>query len=157
MRQPRLRAVRGAVAVPVTVASSAASRVERTANAAEPEAPVFTPSGFRAGSSAVVGPSRKGLPLPAARRGMDTGERSPMTQTFPAWLRDQSTRDDEVGTIAQEFAARTDLPEHGGRSIYEGYFASEPAEAQSGFDRAWSEFEADVQPSPASDDPDGLR
>ncbi|WP_230672645.1 hypothetical protein [Rathayibacter sp. Leaf248] len=80
-----------------------------------------------------------------------------MTQTFPAWLRDQSTRDDEVGTLAQEFAARDDLPEHGGRSIYEGYFASEPAEAQAGFDRAWTEFEADVQPSPASDDPDGLR
>ncbi|SMH42649.1 hypothetical protein SAMN06295885_2022 [Rathayibacter oskolensis] len=80
-----------------------------------------------------------------------------MTQTFPAWLRDQEKRDDEVGEFAQTFADRDDLPEHGGRSIYEGYFASEPASAQAGLDRAWMEFQAHPEPSATSDQPEGLR
>ncbi|QHC57566.1 hypothetical protein [Rathayibacter sp. VKM Ac-2760] len=80
-----------------------------------------------------------------------------MTQTFPAWLRDQDKRDDEVGELAQTYAGRGDLPEHGGRAIYDGYFASEPAAAQAGLERAWMEFEAHPEPSATSDEPEGLR
>ncbi|AZZ49814.1 hypothetical protein C5C31_13345 [Rathayibacter rathayi] len=80
-----------------------------------------------------------------------------MTQTFPAWLRDQQKRDDEVGLFAQAFGSRDDLPEHGGRAIYDGYFASEPESAQADLDRAWMEFEAHPEPSATSDEPEGLR
>ncbi|KZX21785.1 hypothetical protein [Rathayibacter tanaceti] len=80
-----------------------------------------------------------------------------MTQTFPAWLRDQQKRDDEVGLFAQDFGGRDDLPEHGGRAIYDGYFASESESAQADLDRAWMEFEAHPEPSAASDEPEGLR
>ena len=80
-----------------------------------------------------------------------------MTQTFRAWLRDQTKRDDEVGAFATTFADRDDLPEHGGRAIFDGYFASEPAEAQADFARAWMEFHAHPEPSPTSDEPEGLR
>ncbi|PPH09838.1 hypothetical protein C5C36_14765 [Rathayibacter sp. AY1G1] len=80
-----------------------------------------------------------------------------MTQTFPAWLRDQQKRDDEVGRFAQAFGGRDDLPEHGGRAIYDGYFASEPESARADLDRAWMEFEAHPEPSATSDEPEGLR
>lgn len=80
-----------------------------------------------------------------------------MTQTFPAWLRDQQKRDDEVGVFAQTYGGRDDLPEHGDRAIYDGYFASEPEAAQADLERAWMEFEAHPEPSATSDEPEGLR
>ena len=79
------------------------------------------------------------------------------TQSFSAWLHDQHDRDDEVGALAGTTSAAGDLPEHGGKAIYDGYFESGTDEDRERFERAWMEFEANSQPSSTSDRPDGFR
>lgn len=66
-----------------------------------------------------------------------------MTESFSSWLSEQSERTDAVGDLARSVGGDELFPEHGNRSIYEGYFgsASEPAEAHERFERAWDEYE----------------
>ena len=68
------------------------------------------------------------------------------TRTFPAWLKEQEYRSDEVGEFAKQVSRRGDLPESGGKAIYDGYFETEPQQQQI-YERAWSEFEASPEPS----------
>ena len=70
-----------------------------------------------------------------------------MRQSFPQWLAEQTGRDDEVGQFAQRTAQRGDLPEHGGKPIFDGYF--ETTEEQAAYELAWSEFEAVPNPGGA--------
>ena len=85
------------------------------------------------------------------------GERCHHDADLPRLVAGSAEGDDEVGRFAQAFGGRDDLPEHGGRAIYDGYFASEPESAQADLDRAWMEFEAHPEPSATSDEPEGLR
>lgn len=66
-----------------------------------------------------------------------------MTESFREWLHDQADRPDQVGELAKSVEGDSMLPEHGGKSIYEGFFgsASEPKETYAAFERAWDEFE----------------
>jgi hypothetical protein len=65
-----------------------------------------------------------------------------MQQTFPQWLHDQQGRGDVVGDFADQVAGLSDLPEHGDRAIFEGYFENSLAEDRASFERAWGEFES---------------
>ncbi|MET0589810.1 MAG: hypothetical protein ABWZ77_01415 [Naasia sp.] len=79
-----------------------------------------------------------------------------MTQTFPAWLADQTARDDDTGEFARQIADVGDFPDSGGRAIFEGYFATTLDADRERFERAWTEFEASPEPSPTSERPDGF-
>lgn len=79
-----------------------------------------------------------------------------MTQTFPAWLRDQESRDDDTGEFARGIGTADDFPEHGGKAIYDGWFESETDDRREQFERAWSEFDANSQPSATSERPEGF-
>jgi hypothetical protein len=68
------------------------------------------------------------------------------TLTFPAWLKEQEYRTDEIGGFAKEVARLDDFPESGGKAIYDGYFETEPSQQET-YERAWSEFEASPEPS----------
>jgi hypothetical protein len=70
----------------------------------------------------------------------------PTTLTFPAWLREQQYRTDEIGEFAKAIGRRSDFPESGGKAIYDGYFETEPAHQQT-YERAWAEFDASPEPS----------
>ncbi len=70
-----------------------------------------------------------------------------MRQSFAQWLRDQAGRDDEVGEFARRTAERGDLPEHGDKPIFDGYF--ETTREQPVYERAWAEFEAIPNPGGA--------
>ena len=65
-----------------------------------------------------------------------------MTETFRTWLSQQSDRPDEVGELAKSVQGDDLFPDHGDKSIYEGYFgsASEPKSTYDAFERAWDEF-----------------
>lgn len=65
-------------------------------------------------------------------------------ESFAEWLSQQTDRDDQVGALAATVVGDPQFPEHGDRSIYEGYFssASEPQDAADEFARAWDEFES---------------
>ena len=65
-----------------------------------------------------------------------------MTQSFPHWLRDQVGRGDEVGDFAERASELTDLPEHGDKAIFDGYFETSLQGDRRHYERAWSEFEA---------------
>ena len=81
---------------------------------------------------------------------MANAPKVPTTPTFPHWLAAQTGRGDDVAAFAQRAADRGDLPESGGKAIYEGYFETESAAEQDAFERAWSEFEASPEPSEAT-------
>lgn len=69
------------------------------------------------------------------------------TLTFPAWLTEQEYRTDDVGAFAKEVARLDDFPDSGGKAIYDGYFETAlPAQRQT-YERAWSEFDANPEPS----------
>jgi hypothetical protein len=68
------------------------------------------------------------------------------TRTFPAWLKDQEYRDDDVGEFAKQVARLGDLPSSGGKAIYDGYFETEQR-LQEPYERAWSEYEASAEPA----------
>lgn len=68
------------------------------------------------------------------------------TRTFPAWLKEQEYRTDEIGAFAKEVGGLGDLPASGGKAIYDGYFETEPSRQQT-YERAWSEFEANPERS----------
>jgi len=70
-----------------------------------------------------------------------------MRQSFAQWLADQTGRDDEVGQFAQRTLQRGDLPEHGAKPIFDGYF--ETTKEQPAYERAWAEFEAVPNPGGA--------
>jgi hypothetical protein len=69
------------------------------------------------------------------------------TLTFPAWLKEQEYRTDDVGDFAKQVAGLDDLPDSGGKAIYDGYFETAPADRRQTYERAWSEFEAGPEPS----------
>jgi len=69
------------------------------------------------------------------------------TLTFPAWLKEQEYRTDEVGAFAKEVARLDDFPDSGGKAIYDGYFETAQDAQRQTYDRAWSEFEASPEPS----------
>ncbi|HEV7623835.1 MAG TPA: hypothetical protein VGO26_06850 [Amnibacterium sp.] len=69
------------------------------------------------------------------------------TLTFPAWLKAQEYRTDEVGDFAKQVARLDDFPDSGGKAIYDGYFETVPADQQQAYERAWAEFEASPEPS----------
>jgi len=69
------------------------------------------------------------------------------TLTFPEWLAEQTDRGDEVAEFAKEAGELTDLPDSGGKAIYEGYFETAQAAQQKVFARAWDEFSAHPEPS----------
>jgi hypothetical protein len=69
------------------------------------------------------------------------------TRTFPAWLKEQEYRTDEIGEFAKRTARRDDFPDSGGKAIYDGYFETEGASQQEAYERAWSEYEASPEPS----------
>ncbi|WP_375390209.1 hypothetical protein [uncultured Amnibacterium sp.] len=71
----------------------------------------------------------------------------PTTKTFPAWLTDQEYRGDEIGAFAKEAARLDDLPDSGGKAIYDGYFETSLESQQQTYERAWTEFEASPEPS----------
>jgi hypothetical protein len=70
-----------------------------------------------------------------------------MRQSFAQWLKDQAGRDDEVGAFAQRSSVRGDLPEHGDKAIFDGYFST--TDEQPAYERAWAEFEAVPNPGGA--------
>ena len=70
-----------------------------------------------------------------------------MRQSFAQWLKDQNGRDDEVGEFARRAFEQGDLPEHGDKPIFDGYFAT--TGDQDIYERAWSEFEAVPNPGGA--------
>ena len=45
-------------------------------------------------------------------------------ESFAEWLSQQTDRDDQVGALAATVVGDPQFPEHGDRSIYEGYFSS---------------------------------
>jgi hypothetical protein len=69
------------------------------------------------------------------------------TLTFPAWLKEQEYRTDEVGAFAKEVGRLDDFPDSGGKAIYDGYFETSTDEQRQTYERAWSEFEASPEPS----------
>jgi hypothetical protein len=69
------------------------------------------------------------------------------TRTFPAWLKEQEYRSDEIGDFAKQVAKLGDFPDSGGKSIYDGYFETETGDLRATYERAWSEFEASPEPS----------
>jgi hypothetical protein len=70
------------------------------------------------------------------------------TATFPAWLREQTGRGDDVAGLAQQVARLDDFPEAGGKAIYDGYFGTPSmAEQRETYERAWGEFTASPEPS----------
>ena len=56
-------------------------------------------------------------------------------------------RTDEIGEFAKEVARLDDFPDSGGKAIYDGYFETAQAAQQQTYARAWSEFEANPEPS----------
>lgn len=78
------------------------------------------------------------------------------TATFPHWLAEQKDRDDEVGELAQTVAAAGDFPDSGGKPIFDGYFEGSSADDREKYERAWSEFTANAQPSATSEHPEGF-
>jgi hypothetical protein len=74
-----------------------------------------------------------------------------MRQSFAQWLSDQAGRDDEIGSFAQRTLERGDLPEHGDKAIFDGYF--ETTRDQPAYERAWMEFEAVPNPGGARSTP----
>jgi hypothetical protein len=70
-----------------------------------------------------------------------------MRDSFAQWLREQAGRDDEVGAFAQRSIDRGDLPEHGGKPIFDGYFGTTGEQPE--YERAWAEFEAVPNPGGA--------
>jgi hypothetical protein len=76
----------------------------------------------------------------------DTGA-MPTTLTFPEWLAEQQDRGDDVAAFAKEVANLTDLPDSGGKAIYDGYFETALAAQQQAYRRAWDEFSATPEPS----------
>ena len=69
------------------------------------------------------------------------------TKTFPAWLRDQEYRDDEIGAFAKEAGGLGDLPDSGGKAIFDGYFETALEGQRETYERAWSEYQASPEPS----------
>ncbi len=69
------------------------------------------------------------------------------TQTFPHWLRDQTERGDDVAAFATAALALDDLPDSGGKPIYDGYFTNTLAEQHGAYERAFAEFEASPEPA----------
>jgi hypothetical protein len=69
------------------------------------------------------------------------------TKTFPAWLKEQEYRSDDVGAFAKEVAGRDDFPASGGKAIYDGYFETEGGSGRQAYERAWSEYESSPEPS----------
>jgi hypothetical protein len=70
------------------------------------------------------------------------------TATFPAWLREQKGRNDDVAALAQQVGRLDDFPESGGKAIYDGYFETPSmAEQRETYERAWTEFTASPEPS----------
>jgi hypothetical protein len=69
------------------------------------------------------------------------------TLTFPAWLAEQQGRGDEIAEFAKQASALTDLPDSGGKAIYDGYFETALPAQQAEYERAWSEFTASPEPS----------
>ncbi|HEY8588314.1 MAG TPA: hypothetical protein VIL55_02060 [Naasia sp.] len=72
-----------------------------------------------------------------------------MQQSFSQWLRDQAGREDEVGTFAAKAAELPDLPEHGGKPIFDGYFQNTLQSDAASYERAWDEFQAVPNPGGA--------
>lgn len=79
-----------------------------------------------------------------------------MTQTFPAWLSDQTGRDDDTGEFARQIGEVDDFPDSGGKAIFDGYFETALDADRERFERAWGEFEASPEPSKTSERPDGF-
>ena len=73
--------------------------------------------------------------------------RVPTTPTFPEWLTEQQDRGDKVAEFAKQAAHLEDLPAHGGKAIYDGYFETALAPQQAAYERAWEEFSAHPGPS----------
>ncbi len=69
------------------------------------------------------------------------------TLTFPAWLKEQEYRSDEIGDFAKQVAKLSDFPDSGGKAIYDGYFETETSDRRATYERAWAEFEASPEPS----------
>ena len=69
------------------------------------------------------------------------------TKTFPAWLKEQDYRGDEIGEFAKEVARLGDFPDSGGKAIYDGYFETSLPAQQETYERAWTEYEASPEPS----------
>lgn len=69
------------------------------------------------------------------------------TKTFPAWLSEQTYRDDEIGGFAKEVGALPDFPESGGKAIFDGWFETTSEAQQQTYERAWSEYTASPEPS----------
>ena len=65
-----------------------------------------------------------------------------MQQSFPQWLRDQQGRGDVVGGFADRVAQLSDLPEHGDKAIFDGYFETSLTDDRAAYERAWGEFES---------------
>jgi nitrogen fixation NifU-like protein len=61
------------------------------------------------------------------------------TMTFASWLKDQLEREDMIGDLARRVQGDDLFPEHGNRSIYEGYFESSDKDVQADFGRAYDE------------------
>jgi hypothetical protein len=70
-----------------------------------------------------------------------------MRQSFAQWLRDQTERDDDLGEFARRALEAGDLPEHGDKAIFDGYFSTTGQQSQ--YERAWAEFEAVPNPGGA--------
>ncbi|WP_210481463.1 hypothetical protein [Naasia sp. SYSU D00948] len=70
-----------------------------------------------------------------------------MRQSFAQWLGDQTGRDDEIGEFARRTLEQGDLPEHGNKAIFDGFF--ETTRNQPAYERAWAEFEAIPNPGGA--------
>ena len=68
------------------------------------------------------------------------------TPTFPAWLKAQEGRGDDVASFAQQVAHLTDFPDSGGKAIYDGYFETALTEHRDTYERAWSEYSASPEP-----------
>jgi hypothetical protein len=86
-------------------------------------------------------------PAQAPRKAAGYEGRMATTETFPAWLREQEYRGDEIGEFAKEASRLTDLPDSGGKAIYDGYFETALEGQQATYERAWTEFSASPEPS----------
>lgn len=69
------------------------------------------------------------------------------TLTFPHWLVEQQDRTDDVGEFARQVADLTDFPDSGGKAIFDGYFETALPAQQQTYERAWSEYGANPEPS----------